>query len=112
MREIIIAMVKISSNQLEHNQGMSTDVILAKWKKCHTKKYVCEYFMNLHIKSNKVKAHALLLCHGVPGVGNGSFVTRALDSVTREADRFGSPQNHGVGIALLGSLTTTINKDS
>ena len=63
--------------------------------------------MNLHIKSNKVKAHALLLCHGVPGVGNGSFVTRALDSVTGEADRFGPPQNHVVGIALLGALPTT-----
>ena len=64
--------------------------------------------MNLHIKSNKVKAHPLLLCHGVPGVGNGSFVTRALDSVTGEADSFGSPQNHVVGIALLGALPTTI----
>ena len=63
--------------------------------------------MNLHIKSNKVKAHPLLLCHGVPGVGNGSFVTRALDSVTGEADSFGSPQNHVVGIALLGSLPIT-----
>ena len=49
--------------------------------------------MNLHIKSNKVKAHALLLCHGVPGVGNGSFVTRALDSVPGEADSFGSSKS-------------------
>ena len=64
--------------------------------------------MNLHTKSNKVKAHALLLCHGVPGVGNGSFVTRAQDSVTRKADISGSPQNHVVGIALLGALPTTI----
>ena len=63
--------------------------------------------MNLHIKSNKVKAHPLLLCHGVPGVGNGSFVTRALDSVTGEADSFRSPQNHVVGIALLGLSPTT-----
>ena len=44
----------------------------------------------------------------MPGVGNGSFVTGALDSVTGEADSFGSPQNHVVGIALLGALPTTI----